>query len=155
MATIANSERDVKLSRRSHPDELPPAVAHVYPQVTIDLGRCIVADRDGHEAPLEGKSYALLAHLLAHPGRFFTYWQLARALMPEFIGRPSASQRYWSWSDLTLRDQAAIKHALHCLVHRARRTLGEPSDGPSILVNRRDIGYAIQRPLSTRNEHDL
>jgi DNA-binding response OmpR family regulator len=123
-------------------DELPPALRYVYASVTIDLGYGLATHYDGEQVPLVGQMYWLLALLLQRPGRVVTYRQLARELMPAYSGRHAPRMR-----DLDEQQIEALTRAMHTLVYRTRVALGERPGGPSILVNRDTIGYAIRRPL--------
>lgn len=125
---------------RSH--KLPPARAYVYRHVTIDLDRAVAVHPDETETDLTGSTHALLALLLAYPGRVLSYGLLARELVPEL-----QSDRLRRWSDLDRRQQTAIKHALQSLAYRTRCVLGERPGTPSILINHTNLGYAIRRPL--------
>jgi hypothetical protein len=132
----------------SHP-ELPPAFSYVYAEVEIDLCSGTAIRADNQEVALGGQVYEFLKLLLAYPGRVLTYWQLARALFPEFASNRNPDRRHQSWANLSVAQQNSIKKLFHTLVYRTRTALGEDPSRPSILVNRMNLGYAMKPPLRT------
>jgi hypothetical protein len=115
---------------------------------------------DDQEVPVQGHVYTFLVMLLRKPGKLYTYWELASEIRPDDVHSSKDDPGYkdptvHGWSDLSLSDQADIKHALGQIVYQARGALGEriPSENGSpepcraersSIINRPNRGYAIR-----------